>query len=68
MIENLHQYEVTKRNIAGFERTIADLELNHAGHSPRSIQLMRSEYQEQLDRLRAEVAEYEQTQAISRSA
>ncbi|MCX6024223.1 MAG: hypothetical protein NTZ05_21330 [Chloroflexi bacterium] len=68
MIENQRQYDVTKRNISSFERTIVDLELNHAGHSPRSILLMRAEYQEQLDRLRAELAEYEQTQAIRRSA
>ena len=62
MIENQNQYEITKRNIAGFETNLARLDASYAGQPEIAKRAARFEYQRELEKLRAELAEYERRQ------
>ncbi len=59
MIENQRQYEIAKKNINGFETNLAQLDESYAGHPAITKEAARFEYQRELDKLRAELAEYE---------
>ncbi|MCX6022255.1 MAG: hypothetical protein NTZ05_11095 [Chloroflexi bacterium] len=68
MIENERQYEVTQRNVSNFEGAIADLDEYPTRYSLDMMRLLRSGYQIELDKLRAELAEYESRRQERRSA
>ncbi|MCX6022254.1 MAG: hypothetical protein NTZ05_11090 [Chloroflexi bacterium] len=68
MIENERQYEVTKKNIANFEGALSRIDQEYAGHSEITKRVARFEYQRELDKLRAELAEYESRPQERRSA
>ena len=59
MIANEHQYQVTQKNVANFEGALSRIDQEYAGQSESAKRAARFEFQRELDKLRAELAEYE---------
>jgi HTH-type transcriptional regulator / antitoxin HipB len=62
VIQNKHQYKVTNSKLKELEQSLANLAANPDGLSERLFQAQRAGLQVWIDRLKAELAEYDELQ------
>jgi HTH-type transcriptional regulator/antitoxin HigA len=59
MIQNEHQYKITQTKLRELERSLADLDVSRGNLTERLLQAEKKGIQVLIDRLRSEIAEYD---------